>query len=310
MLMISKFVQFFCSASRDILIVLISIIRSFQAFNSFTRIKRMIDKRISLQVSLIFVVFTIQLTSCYSPTEGCLDPEATNYSITGDNDCEACCQYPDLKLSIFHENADTTFRLKDTITNDLGQQISLLDFVYLLSDFTIITDDGAFEVLDSISLDVDDGVVYTKDDIIRVSRNNFTFELGIIIFDGSTSELSFQAGLSNLLNENRFTSEINNHPLTNDPDSLFQSDKDTYVFQRIQVAQGVDFLDTVIYDIETTADISFPFNFESIRGEDKTMIIEAQYDMWFDGIDFEIMDKAEIETRIGLNTSNIFRQKN
>lgn len=262
--------------------------------------------------SVIFLAIAFaQLSACYSPVEGCTDPESTNYAVDADNSCEDCCIYPILKLSIFHENADTTFKLNDTITNDLGQQISLLKYVYLLSDFEIKIEDEVYEVSDSISLNVDTGIEFTKDDVIRVTRSLFTFELGTAIFDGDIDEISFRIGLSDLLNENRFTVEVDEHALTNDPDSLFQSDAGTYVFQRLQVAQGVDFLDTVIYDIKTAVEVAFPIlDFESIRGADKTIIIEAQYDRWFDGIEFDLMDKTDIEAKIGQNSSNVFRQKN
>ncbi len=262
-----------------------------------------------LRVSIALLVL-LQLNSCYSPVDDCTDPEATNYLITADNLCEDCCTYPKMELSIFHENLDTTFKLKDTITNDIGQQISLLDYVYLLSGFQFMIGEESYEVIDSISLNVADGVQFEKDDVISVFRDEFTFELGTIIFNGNTTEMSFRTGLSDLLNENRFTTEQDDHPLTNNTDSLYQSDSGTYVFQRIQVAQGTEFLDTVIYDIEVAADISFPLDFASNRGEDKKVIIEAQYDRWFDGIDFGTMTKEEIESKIAQNTTNVFRQKN
>ena len=256
-------------------------------------------------------VFTfIQFNSCYSPVDGCLDPEATNYSINADNPCDDCCNFPVLDVSIFHENMDTTFRLNDTITNDLDQKISLLDYVYLLSDFKVYIGEEVYNVIDSVSLDVESGTALGKDDIIRVDRDNFTYEIGTIIFDGNTDSMSFRIGLNDLLNENPFTSEISNHPLTNDPDSLYQEVTDTYVFQRIKVAQGADFLDTVIYDISTAYETVFTLNETSVRGEDKTFVIAAQYNKWFDGIDFETMSHSEIEERIGENSVKLFDQKN
>lgn len=262
------------------------------------------------RIYLGMIVLVFGVYGCYSPQDGCIDPEATNYAISADNMCDECCTYPDLKLSIFHENKDTTFKLQDTIVNDLGQEIVLLDFVYLLSDFVIEMDNELHEVSDSIGLDVVDGVEYVKDDVIRVSRDQFTYELGTIIFDGNTTQLSFKAGLSDILNENPFTTEIEGHPLTSDPDSLYNEEKGTYVFQRLKVAQGEGFLDTVVYDINTSVQTSFTFDYESLRGNDKTLTLEAQYDRWFDGIDFLSLSKNEIENALTLNTVNVFRQKN
>lgn len=259
--------------------------------------------------SVFFVVFAIlvQCTACYSPEEGCTDPESTNYNITADDLCEDCCVYPELDMSIFHEQLDTTFDLLDTITNDLGQSISLVDFVYLLSDFEVETLEVTAKIRERITLTVGEGTESVIDDVIRVDRDGFTFNLGTIIFDGNTEFLSFKVGLTDVLNENRFASEMEDHALTNDPDSLFQSDSGTYVFQRLKVAQGVDFLDTVIYDIDTAVDVKFSLLFISNRGEDKTIIIEAQYDQWFTGVDFTSMSKEEIEAKIAENSAVIFR---
>jgi hypothetical protein len=268
-------------------------------------------KRIAFYVGIFTAVFILtQMTSCYAPEDGCLDPEATNYAITGDNNCLDCCVYPVLKLSIFHESSDTTFKLKDIIRNELGQKISLIDFAYLLSDFTIEVNGIPLEVEDSILLNVGEGELFVKDDVIRVSRSNFTYEIGTILFEGDINQISFKFGLGDVLNQNRFANEVDDHPLTTDPDSLFQDDTGTYVFQRIKIAQGSNFLDTVIYDIEQVHDIMFPVEFESIRGTDKTIIIEAQYDKWFEGIDFTSMSPSKIQELINQNSKNVFRQKN
>ena len=159
---------------------------------------------IDLYKNILFVLLCAMLLfSCYTPEEGCLDPEATNYAITGDIEDLESCTYPVLKLSIFHENKDTTFKLKDTITNELGQQISLLDFAILLSDFKVDLDGNSLEVEDSLSLNVIDGVLNVKDDVIRTSRSNFTYEIGTIIYEGNVDQISFKIGLNDNLNENR-----------------------------------------------------------------------------------------------------------
>ena len=107
-----------------------------------------------------------------------------------------------------------------------------------LSDFKVYIRDEVYNVTDSVSLKVETGTELGKDDIIRVSRDKFTYEIGTMIFDGDTDSMSFKIGLNDLLNENRFTSEISNHPLTSDPDSLYQEESDTYVFQRILSGTG------------------------------------------------------------------------
>ena len=248
-------------------------------------------------------------TACYSPVDGCLDPESTNYSIAGDRDCEDCCVYPKIKLSVFHQYGDTTLFLEDTLINNLGQEYSIIKYVYLLSDFKMrTTDDITYEVEDSIQLDISSGTQFVKDDVIRVRRDVFTYEYGTIVYEGDGEEISFKVGLSELLNKNPFTSPVSGHPLTSDVDSLYREDINDYVFQRVQVAQGMDFQDTVIYDVVALQDVSFtfPVPYESVRGKDKTVIIEAKYDTWFEDVDFTTDTKEEIENQMGVKSKSMF----
>ena len=163
-------------------------------------------------------------------------------------------------------------------------------------------------------LPIPDALVYDEFKTVLQAGVNRTFDYGLKIKGmyqpNCTAEgISFKVGLSAELNENRFSEEISGHPLTTDQDSLYQEDTDTYVFQRIQVAQGEEFLDTVIYDIITETDVLFEVDVVSNRGEDKGIIIEAQYDEWFSEIDFETMDKTAIEAKIASNSKFIFKQK-
>jgi len=248
---------------------------------------------------ILLFLLIVGLASCYNSVEGCLDPESTNYSIEGDDDCDDCCKYPTIKLSVYHLNEDTTFNFEDTLVNNFGQEYNIIDFVYLLSDFKVTTDDDiTYEVSDSVSLDVADGIEYVKDDVIRVRRKTFSYEFGTVIFEGQGGQLSFKLGLPEKLNENRFTSEISGHPLTADSDSLFIEDVGQYVFQRLKIAQGENFKDTLIYDVkgnENVIDFSFEVDFLSERGKNKTIEIEARYNKWFEDVDFDTMTKEEIE---------------
>jgi len=242
-----------------------------------------------------------------------LDPESTNYDIDGDDPCDDCCTYPTIKVSVFHQNADTTFNLEDTLVNNLGQEYSIIKYVYLLSDFVVTTNDGVeHEVSDSIQVVTANGTEWIKDDIIRVSRSTFSYEFGTIVFDGTAEEVSFQVGLSPALDQNRFATEIEKHPLTADADSLFNDLTDDYTFVRMQVAQGVDLLDTVIYDVTgqtNVQQVSFPIEFESVRGKNKTMIIEARYNEWLEDADFDNMSKEMIEAQIASKSQSLFKAK-
>jgi len=261
-----------------------------------------------------FIVLSMLVTSCYTRTDGCLDPEATNYSIIADDDCDDCCTYPTIKLSVFHQYKDTTLFLEDTLVNNLGQEYAIIKYVYFLSDFRMQTEDGEIhEVSDSIQINVENGTQYVKDDIIRVSRSVFSYNLGTVIFDGLGEELSFKVGVPEKLNEDNFTSPVSGHPLTSDPDSMYMETE--YVFQRVLVAKGEEFKDTVVYDIKGSSNLQevsvlFPDEkYESLRGIDKTIIIEALHNKWFDEVDFEVMSKEQIEEQMASQSALMFKAR-
>ncbi len=266
---------------------------------------------------VVFVISSMIITSCYTRTDGCLDPEATNYSIIADDDCDDCCVYPTIKLSVFHQYKDTTLFLDDTLMNNLGQEYHIVKYVYFLSDFKMYTDDGdVHEVTDSIEINVADGTQFEKDDIIRVSRSVFSYNFGTIVFEGEGEELSFKVGIPDILNEDNFTSSVSGHPLTSNPDSLYREEENDYVFQRVMVAKGEEFKDTVIYDVvgnDNLQEVRFSFpdenKYESLRGTNKTIIIEAAYNYWFDDVDFDTMTKEEIEVQMATKSSQMFKAR-
>lgn len=247
--------------------------------------------------------------SCVEPIVGCLNPEATNYQIDGDEACEdQCCTFPVMSISIFHQFQDTTFFLEDTLVNSFDQEYSIIDFVYFLSDWQFKTSEGVWHsISDSISLDQATETVLEKDDVIRVNRNTFTYELGTSIFDGFIDEIQFQFGISENFNTLEFTNPVDNHPLTTDPDSLMTDDG--YVMMRILIAQGIELQDTVIYEINDNSQVlpsQFTIESESLRGSNKNIRIQALYNKWFENVDFEMMNKEEIESRLSISMEQLF----
>jgi len=252
-------------------------------------------------------MMALGVQSCYKNVEGCIDPESTNYAIAADILCEDCCTYPKIKLNVFHQNADTTLFLGDTITNNLGQEYKILKYAYLLSDFQMQTsDEEVHEVTDRIALDDMGKVVSDKDDVIRINRSGFSYELGTIIFDGIGDQLSFVVGVEGPISTLPFSEVIAEHPLTTDPDSLYSDEDEMYTSLRIRIAQGPSFEDTIVYNLTETSMITFPLKFESVRGADKTLIIEAQYDKLFTDVDFTTMTTSQVQSKMQSNVVNIF----
>lgn len=259
--------------------------------------------------SIVPILLCSSFYSCVEPIVGCLDPESVNYQLDADEACEdECCVFPEIDVSIFHQYQDTALFLGDTLTNTLDQDYSIIDFVYFLSDWQFKDSDGQWHtILDSISLNSGLNTLLEKDDVLRVSRNNFTYNIGTTIFDGSIEEIQFRFGISENFNTLDFTNPISNHPLTSDPDSLRTDDG--YVMLRIQIAQGENLSDTIIYDVSDNTQLSpilFQIEAESLRGNDKNVVIQALYNRWFDAIDFGSMDQDAIESHLALQMQELF----
>ena len=76
------------------------------------------------------------------------------------------------------------------------------------------------------------------------------------------------------------------------------------------MAQGEDFLDTIIYDVRTAFETTFTLQRSIFSGcRIRRLQSAAQYNKWFDGIDFETMSHSEIEERIGENSVKLFDSK-
>lgn len=260
---------------------------------------------------IAFSTITFLLSSCYSNIEGCLDPESTNYGIEADVSCEDCCEYPILQLNIFHNNGEETFNLGDTIKNNFDQEVILLGYVYLLSDFYVNTEDGfAHEVEDTINVSKLDGVEWVKEDVIRVKRSKFSYDIGTTTFKGDVSTISFRTGILEDLNSFEIITPNSGNSLTTDPDTLLQTNPRQYVTQRILAVPGPEFNDTLVYDVVNSEGINFiniPVEYTSSRGLDKELEIIADYGLWFENINFETMQIHEVETELARNIKNIFK---
>lgn len=90
------------------------------------------------------------LTSCYEKKLGCLDVYATNYDFAADAVCEDdCCKYPALNISLTHTFNDFSFNLKDTLINNIGDTLILLNQKWYLSELYLFTDRTKLPLLQS-----------------------------------------------------------------------------------------------------------------------------------------------------------------
>jgi len=194
------------------------------------------------QILFLLVIVLLQ-TSCFEPTEGCLDIEATNFDASADDACDDCCTYPQLKLSVFHAitkdnwnmTEDTcifhasTLAFENEITSQTDSSFYQLDnMLFYLSDFRLVSSTNeVYQVSDTIQLNILDNAVTLEekdttviDDFILVKRLNSSYTLGEFIAPGNFEKIQFKVGLLPRLNTTNPDTLDSSHPLAISRDSM------------------------------------------------------------------------------------------
>jgi len=281
---------------------------------------------------LLFIVFAIVLlqTSCYEPTEGCLDIEATNFDASADEQCESCCNYPQLKLSIFHaietqssimEDSCIFFSADAALTNDDSTTFfQIKNMFYYLSDFRLTLSTGdVVQVSDSIQLNIlEDAVTLAEkdtmviDDFLLVKRTAFNYTLGEFIAPGNYEKIQFKVGLNSRLNTTNPDTLSSTHPLGISADSMHTGFRSSgYVLQKFELVRDtMNLPDSKTYDIldpfSNTIEISLDYPFTLAPGFDATLPLKVNYSKWLSGIDFVTDDDVTIKSKIVINTAEAF----
>ncbi len=208
------------------------------------------------------------LTSCYEKQDGCLDFRANNYDFGADVDCEDCCTFPDMKLSITHLWGDTTLMSDSTYLLNNGDSIRIIDAAFYLSKIGMKRDGQFSSVLETIDVVNSDGTIITiPKNFIFPNTERFVYPIGSFDKADEYDALSFTLGIDG---------KYSNDALVEDA-SYF--DEETLTFTNFRI-QCISELDTFSYDLvgpETVANIELLANFEIPLGIDFTIPIKVDY---------------------------------
>lgn len=247
------------------------------------------------------------MCSCYENQEGCLDIRATNYEVTADVECDDCCTLPTAGIRLTTFNRDTTFRLGDTIVNDLGQQIILLGLVYFASDLQLGVEGELVAAVDSLVLATDTDTFAIAASVARVNRRVTSFTFGTFLDDGQITEVRFNLGLPAEV-VGRSVEGPTSNAVSTDPDSLVSEDL-AYTTQRLRVVVGPELVDTMVLNVPATlgaVPVTVAVDTFTVRGQNKFVDLNVDYGIWFDTIDFTTMSAEEIAQRLQTNLSQAF----
>lgn len=274
-------------------------------------------------------LFIILIGSCYTPTEGCLNIDATNYNASADEPCDDCCVFPNLNLRITHSittegtfgqdsvinhSADSTFNnVDDNFFQIKGMEFYLSDFQLVMSDGSIaeVEDEMTFMIYeDAISQTSKDTTV--KDDFVLVSRSSFNYTIGEFRQPGTFTELRFTVGISENLSSIDVDTLDSSHPLSSENLMHFGTRDSGFVYQEFSLVKDTttNSTEVEVYQMGKETDNSIQLTFfltgELEPGFDAEIPLIVNYSTWLKGINFASNDVETIKSIIVSNTAEAF----
>lgn len=277
-------------------------------------------------LNLVAITF---LSSCYTPTNGCLDIDATNFDASADEPCDDCCSFPNLNLSITHsitvlgsqgQDSCINHSADSTFTNGGNNFFQIAGMSYYLSDFQLIMSNGdVSEVEDELTVMIyDDPVSQTskdttiKDDFVLVTRNAFNYTVGEFRQPGTYMEIRFKVGIDEDLSSIDADTLDSSHPLSSENAMHFSTRDSGYIYQEFSLVKDTLTDATTIEDFSTgketanSVQVTLGLIGEVEPGFDITIPLKVNYSTWLKGINFATDDLSTIKSTIVSNTAFAF----
>lgn len=268
--------------------------------------------------NLIVLLMMSICFACYENQEGCLDINASNFNVMADIACEACCELPELRLSVQHNISDSVidtlyrFNLNQLYGVDRMDSFQLSEVRFLLSDIQLRRDDGELvgvaNTRDFVFLNSRDTVVQRLDDnFVAISRQNIsTRTIGITNAPGTYEGIQFRLGLPETIDGTLPSVLPDNHPLA---DTIWY-DEESRQFDVLQLTLVRPMLaDTLIIGLtaeELRETIVLDLPFDTRVGFDIVLSIRVDYRTWWRGININGATVEQIKTKLIENIPTSF----
>ena len=265
------------------------------------------------------------LTACFQPESGCLDIEATNFTLEADEGCgnddsatNCPCSYPELSMKVDFVFDKQAYTHNGYYTID-SQLIQIRLIRFYLSGFQLMQSDGdTLTVEDTISL-----VVLNEE--LELETNLFTddfqlinqqssISLGQVKESGTIESIRFLVGIEGLANTANPDSISNTrHPLA-ESDMHTGSQVNGYIFNQINLVidtttdSGSKVLN-ISQNVERGqfVEVKKPISVKTPIGTNFSIgTLSINQAKWFDGIKFATDSDAVMIEKIVANTPNVF----
>lgn len=259
---------------------------------------------LNFSISTIMLIFI--LSSCYTRKDACLDTIATNYDVTADDDCDACCIYPVLSLNVRHMAGDSVFNTQKIYTNELGQTYQLLDVRFYISSFSLYQSDRGTQKSQIIgTLSNSDNSVIIPDDmkICRIADNSIN--IGSVKTYGRLDSLTFYIGLNSKITNNEFVDLPTSHVLLNN--NKLKDETNNLAFATVRYVKfkpQKDTLNIYLKDPDLLTKIKIDSMVTTSKGDNINYTIQTDYLKLFNSVNLDTSD-VEIEKQVNRNFGRI-----
>jgi hypothetical protein len=240
--------------------------------------------------------------ACNTRIEGCLDPNASNFDFTAEKDCNGCCTYPFMTITLSQKWNSENFSIEDTLY-DLNQNpYQIVDIRYFLSSWTWKGLDNSVYTVDSTEADcAGNKLRYTKD-INAIEPRIFIYLLGNYRQAPVIDSVNFHMGLVEDF-------ECLEDTLSSTPDiltpasPLWNPDTEELSTMRLIVNRNIvdSVFDTVFIDLHRFFSIGYPHPFD--RGADYSFLVTVNYAMWFQQVNIADLNSFGFSVAQGLDGS-------
>ena len=262
-------------------------------------------------LTFIPILSLLCITACESPAEGCLDIEAQNYNVTADKACDSCCTYPDLIITLDHVVDSLNFSLNQRLAIN-GDSLLFQRLKYYISDVQLYQSGSWIGVEDNLSIVAisgnDSAQTTVEDNFAIILAGQQTYTLGTRRQYGQFDSVRFTLGVphpANAATPDQFDAQ---HPLAVQPDTMYLSTDESYIFWKIEVQTDTSgsSLREIIGTTPDSVTLSFPFSYSFNAGFDIQIPFTVDYQEWFSGIDFVNDTDAEIRQKVKTNAEEAF----
>jgi hypothetical protein len=257
----------------------------------------------------LFIFITI--VACEEPKKGCTDIRATNFDVSAAKEDNTTCTFPKLIVQTAYTVGDSGFLLTSSYKNALNQSFKIIQATTYLSDFQLITSDNkTSKPIDSIFIYRVTDTIKALNSFAMIGRNNgFQFTIGTFEDVGKTfAKVKFNLGLISDINKTDAIKMPSGHPLSIRPDSMYNRTTKNYIFNKVIVASGLNFKDTLNVEMMTLSPIELTNQIKTIEGSDVFINLIVNYLRLFDGVNFTDTQSVN-KQKINDNATKVFSIK-